>query len=142
MSATDEKPYAEHGVGDSEAHGVKHEVARVDDFDFTPQEQKRIIQRIDRRLVVTVGAMYCVSLMDRTNLGAANIAGMGKDLGLSVGTRYVSVLVANQFAWLKALDLHEAFFLTCETVSHNSCLLCYLHRLPTSIDRYRPEAWA
>jgi hypothetical protein len=39
--------------------------------------------------VLTVGAMYCVSLMDRTNLGAANIAGMGKDL-LLIGNRYVS----------------------------------------------------
>jgi len=33
---------------------------------FTPAEQKKIIRRIDRRLVVTLGFMYCVSLMDRT----------------------------------------------------------------------------
>lgn len=43
---------------------------------FTPQEQRKIIHRIDRRLVVTLGAMYCISLMDRTNLSAANIAGL------------------------------------------------------------------
>jgi len=43
--------------------------------EFTPQEQKKIIHRIDRRLVVTVGVLYCISLMDRTNLSAANIAG-------------------------------------------------------------------
>lgn len=60
----------------------------ADDFGFTEEEQKRIIRRADIRLVLTVGAMYCVSLMDRTNLGAANIAGMGKDLVL-VGNRYV-----------------------------------------------------
>lgn len=42
---------------------------------FTPEEQRRIIHRIDRRLVVTVGVMYCISLMDRTNLSAAQIAG-------------------------------------------------------------------
>jgi hypothetical protein len=59
------------------------------DSEFTPAEQKRIIQRIDRRLVTTVGFMYCVSLMDRTNLGAAIIAGMGKELML-IQDRYVS----------------------------------------------------
>ncbi|KAK7700660.1 hypothetical protein SLS64_010804 [Diaporthe eres] len=57
------------------------------DHEFTPAEQKRIIQRIDRRLVTTVGFMYCVSLMDRTNLGAAVIAGMGTELML-IGDRY------------------------------------------------------
>ncbi|KAK2685462.1 hypothetical protein QWA68_015700 [Fusarium oxysporum] len=32
--------------------------------------------------------MYSVSLIDRTNLEAANIARMSKDLGLDVGYRY------------------------------------------------------
>jgi hypothetical protein len=70
------------------AHG-----ASPDDFGFTEEEQKRIMKRVDRRLVTTVGLMYCVSLMDRTNLGAANIAGMDVDLGLKIGSRYVSSLV-------------------------------------------------
>ena len=43
---------------------------------FTPEEQKKIIWRIDCRLVLTLGFMYCVSLMDRTNLGIAAVAGM------------------------------------------------------------------
>lgn len=43
--------------------------------EFTPAEQKKIIHRVDRRLVTTLGVLYCASLMDRTNLGAANIAG-------------------------------------------------------------------
>lgn len=38
---------------------------------FTPEQQKKIIRRIDIRLVLTLGFMYCVSLMDRTNLGIA-----------------------------------------------------------------------
>jgi MFS family permease len=57
------------------------------DTHFTPEQQKAIIRRIDRRLITTIGFMYCVSLMDRTNLGAANIAGMGLELRL-VGDRY------------------------------------------------------
>lgn len=62
--------------------------AESDDYGFTEKEQKSIIRRIDRRLVVTVGAMYCVSLMDRTNMSAANIAGMNKELVLT-GYKYV-----------------------------------------------------
>jgi len=42
---------------------------------FTPAEQRHIIWRIDRRLVLTLGFLYMISLMDRTNLGAASIAG-------------------------------------------------------------------
>jgi hypothetical protein len=61
------------------------------DFEFTPEEQRKIIRRIDYRLVTTVGAMYCISLIDRTNLSAAAIAGMKTELELSVYDRYVSL---------------------------------------------------
>lgn len=64
--------------------GTPHE----DDFGFTPEEQRSILSRVDRRLVITVGAMYCVSLMDRTNMSAANIAGMSVELNL-IKNRYV-----------------------------------------------------
>jgi len=55
--------------------------------EFSKEEERSIIHRIDRRLVVTVGFMYCISLMDRTNLSSANIAGMSKELVL-IGWRY------------------------------------------------------
>jgi sugar phosphate permease len=58
---------------------------------FTPEEQKKIIRRIDIRLVLTLGFMYCVSLMDRTNTGIAVIAGMAVDLVL-IKDRY-SIIV-------------------------------------------------
>ena len=73
-------------------------VASRDDSDadhgFTEAEQKAIISRVDRRLVVTLGAMYCVSLMDRTNLSAAAIAGMTVELQLNLYDRYVGGLFA------------------------------------------------
>lgn len=64
-----------------------------DNHGFTESEQRDIVRRLDRRLVVTVGIMYCVSFMDRTNMSVANIAGMGQDLNL-VGNKYVSLLTA------------------------------------------------
>ena len=52
--------------------------------EFTDKEITNIKHRIDRRLVITVGFMYCISLMDRTNLSAAAIAGMTAELRLNV----------------------------------------------------------
>ena len=42
---------------------------------YSYKEQRAIIHRIDRRLVVTCGLLYCISLIDRGNLGNASIAG-------------------------------------------------------------------
>lgn len=65
----------------------QHSVGSSDD-EFSPEEQRRIIRRIDLRLVLTCGFMYCISLIDRTNLGAASIAGMTTELDL-IEYRYV-----------------------------------------------------
>ncbi|KAK6440430.1 hypothetical protein LTR95_003338 [Oleoguttula sp. CCFEE 5521] len=70
---------------DSEAENNAHIDA------LTPEEQKKVLRRIDKRLVLTCGFMYCVSLMDRTNLGIAAVAGMAVDLKL-IGERY-SIIV-------------------------------------------------
>jgi hypothetical protein len=52
--------------------------------EWTHEEIQSVKHRIDRRLVTTVGFMYCISLMDRTNLSAAAIAGMTAELKLNV----------------------------------------------------------
>ncbi|KAB8237252.1 hypothetical protein ETB97_001042 [Aspergillus alliaceus] len=62
------------------------------DEEYSYEEQRKIIHRVDRRLVTMTGLAYCVSLMDRTNLSMAAVAGMTKELGLTVGTRY-SIIV-------------------------------------------------
>lgn len=40
---------------------------------FTDADHKRIKRKIDVRLVLTLGLMYCVSLMDRTNRTCAQV---------------------------------------------------------------------
>jgi MFS family permease len=89
----EEKQIREEQVSDVERNGTsldKHETADSNDARiscYTPEEQKKIIHRVDRRLVTVLGALYMASLMDRTNLSAANIAGMRVDLKL-IGDRY------------------------------------------------------
>lgn len=78
------------GLTSSDGGEKRPAVVAVDEqgLQLTPGEERRLIRRIDRRLVLTIGAMYCVSLMDRTNMSAANIAGMSSELHLQ-GYRYV-----------------------------------------------------
>lgn len=66
------KSRGEDADGDVEKPHVEHNEAL--DM-FTPQERKALTRRIDLRLVVTLGCLYCISLLDRTNLGAASVAG-------------------------------------------------------------------
>lgn len=47
------------------------------DEEYSYEEQRKIIHRIDRRLVTMTGLAYCISLMDRTNLSMAAVAGYG-----------------------------------------------------------------
>lgn len=61
-----------------------------EDEEFSYAEQRKIIHRIDRRLLFILGLMYCVSLIDRANMPNAAIAGMHDDLATNIGYRYVS----------------------------------------------------
>ena len=42
---------------------------------YTAEEIKKVVRKVDLRLVPLCGLMYCVSLLDRTNLSNAAIAG-------------------------------------------------------------------
>jgi hypothetical protein len=64
--------HIEHAASDTERSSQEGE---EDAIILSPEEQKSLIWRIDRRLVSMAGLMYCISLMDRTNLGSAVIAG-------------------------------------------------------------------
>ena len=73
-----------------ESHGLDADILQ----DISPEEQRRIVRRIDSRLLTTVGALYTVSLIDRTNLSAAAIAGILQDLRL-ISNRYVRISSPN-----------------------------------------------
>ncbi|KAG6902781.1 hypothetical protein C0995_011929 [Termitomyces sp. Mi166 len=50
--------------------------------------ERKTMRKVDLRLLPLLGFLYALALIDRTNLGVARIAGMDRDLGLSVGSRY------------------------------------------------------
>jgi hypothetical protein len=54
---------------------------------------RRLIRKIDIRLLPVLAVIYAFALIDRVNLPNARIAGMGADLMLSVGNRYSLVVM-------------------------------------------------
>ncbi|KAJ5113075.1 MFS general substrate transporter [Penicillium angulare] len=64
-----------------------------DDPVYSYKEQRKIIRRVDLRLILMLGFLHCVCLIDRGNLGGAAVAGMTKELNL-VGNRYNEIAVS------------------------------------------------
>ncbi|PPJ57035.1 hypothetical protein CBER1_00552 [Cercospora berteroae] len=54
-------------------------------------ESKRLVRKIDFRLLPVLACIYSFALIDRVNLPNARIAGMDEDLQLSVGNRYTLI---------------------------------------------------
>lgn len=79
---------------DTELAGKDKERVEEPDVDedeqYSVAEQRKIIHKVDRRLLIILGLMQAVSFLDRANLSNAAIAGMYEDLGLAIGNRYVS----------------------------------------------------
>ncbi|KAI0104297.1 major facilitator superfamily domain-containing protein [Nemania sp. FL0031] len=53
----------------------------------TLEEEKAVISRLDWRLMPMIFAIYSLSVLDRSNLGNAHVAGLDKSIGL-VGNQY------------------------------------------------------
>ncbi|KAF9890562.1 hypothetical protein FE257_005693 [Aspergillus nanangensis] len=60
---------------------------------YSYEEQRKIVHRVDKRLVCITGIGYCICLMDRTNVSNASIAGMNDDLHMTTGYRYSLVML-------------------------------------------------
>ncbi|KAI1388000.1 MFS general substrate transporter [Hypoxylon trugodes] len=64
------------GSSDEKSLGLEN-----DEFHIDPAVEKRVRRKIDRVLVPLVMGLYLVAFLDRSNIGNAQTAGMGKDLG-------------------------------------------------------------
>jgi sugar phosphate permease len=61
--------------------------------DSTRAKDKKLLRRIDLRVLPWICLLYALSLIDRTNISAAKVAGMAKDLVLT-GNRYNIALLS------------------------------------------------
>ncbi|TDZ40621.1 MFS transporter prlL [Colletotrichum spinosum] len=47
---------------------------------YTPDEERAVVRKFDRKLVLFVALLFMLSFLDRSNIGNARIAGMDEDL--------------------------------------------------------------
>lgn len=90
----DEKSQTDHHEG--EEQGIDLGIGRPS---YTKEEVQRVIYKLDRHLLPLLFVLYSLSVLDRSNLGNARIAGMEQDIDIS-GRRY---------DWLGT-----AFYIACE----------------------------
>ncbi|KEF56660.1 uncharacterized protein A1O9_06849 [Exophiala aquamarina CBS 119918] len=82
---------------DDASHGEHERVtsqspsSSADEFDVS--NEKKLMRKVDWRLLPILGALYSIALIDRVNISNARVAGMGEDLGLHIGSRYTIALV-------------------------------------------------
>lgn len=114
--------------------------------EFTPEVQKRIMRRVDIRVVATVGLLYCFSVIDRSNLPSAAVAGMTEDLGL-IGNRYVSHVNGQVLDSLEFVsDLNKSIGdvnsnVNFNKVDYQSCLLHDIYYLSANFNHTRSDHW-
>lgn len=54
---------------------------------FSAEQRKKMIRKIDWRLVPVLALLYLISHIDRANIGNAKIEGLAEDLGMD-GIQY------------------------------------------------------
>lgn len=58
------------------------------EVDWTPEEERAIVRKADWRVFPMLCFVFGLSLLDRTNISSAHIAGLEKDLELDINNRY------------------------------------------------------
>ena len=51
--------------------------------DWSPEEEKKAVRKLDWNLIPLLGSLYLVSYIDRGNIGNAYTAGMGEEWGIT-----------------------------------------------------------
>jgi len=76
---------SEHGSDSDEEPRYKTRLKRASTMskEYTDEEEAAVVRKLDRKLVMFLGALYLLSFLDRSNIGNARIAGLEKDLSLS-----------------------------------------------------------
>ncbi|KAG9247084.1 putative nicotinamide mononucleotide permease [Calycina marina] len=80
--------------------GRRESVSTTHSFQlYTPDEEKAVVKKFDRKLVLFVAFLYMLSFLDRSNIGNAKIAGLDVDLNLDT-KKYEWVLLSFYLAYI------------------------------------------
>ena len=83
-----------------DVHNIKTEAqAQARISRFTKEEEEAVIRKLDWHLMPLIFVLYSFSVLDRSNLGNAKIAGMQDDIDLG----------GNRYSWLGTI-----FYISCQ----------------------------
>ncbi|GLB42918.1 putative major facilitator superfamily protein [Lyophyllum shimeji] len=93
---------------------------------FTPgsEAEKRLVRKIDKRIIPTIWLLYTLSYLDRANIGNAKIGGMEKALHLT-STQY-SVILLLFFVSYVLFEIPSNMFLSRARPSIYLSVLCFV----------------
>ncbi|KAK5700095.1 hypothetical protein LTR97_006230 [Elasticomyces elasticus] len=86
---------------DTLEHAIKEEHGGLDETEqpnYHDKETKRILRKVDYRLVPMLTVLYLLAFLDRGNIGNAKVAGMTKTLGMN-GEQYNMALTVFFFPY-------------------------------------------
>ncbi|KAL8661757.1 MAG: hypothetical protein Q9202_005319 [Teloschistes flavicans] len=89
----DEQPQLDAAETDSiDSHDSEDQdhLSRRHSRSFTPDEERAVVRKFDRHLVLFIALLYMLGFLDRSNVGNARIAGMSEDLSIS----------SSQYEWI------------------------------------------
>ena len=84
-------------------------ISSVEHAGVTPELERRVTRKFDRRILPLVFSIYLCSYLDRSNIGNAEISGLSTDLNL-VGTQFNNAL-AVFYVFYIIVDLPAALLL-------------------------------
>lgn len=78
-------------------------------------------KKVDRRIFPMLSIVFGLSLVDRTNISAAYVAGLGQDLHLNIGVRYNLSLVIFCLGMSNNRPFEEAQLINRKRTLYSTC---------------------
>lgn len=66
---------------------------------FTPEEQKRIIRKVDHRLLITIGVIYLIKQIDVNNAASVKVLAVGKHTNILKQLNMTS----DEYNWVQSI---------------------------------------
>ena len=121
VSAQDGKSPASRGSGSPE-RGIEIDAAT----------EKRLVRKLDHRLVLLAFLCYMAAFLDRSNIGNAETAGMSEDLGFDNEHYDVSQLRQQLFCRMRCPPFPLLLSSTPTDMTHSGCSLSFTSRTSSS----------
>jgi hypothetical protein len=100
----DSEKTASFAVGEPE-HEIDSAPSSSQGITISPKEYRKLIWKLDSRLLPPLVFLWAVSLIDRVNIGAAKIQGLEKDLGMDPKSNQFNIALIVIFAGLITCEI-------------------------------------